>query len=174
MNVWVYSNCDSVELFLNGTSLGSKAFSPAARELGWTVPWASGALVAKGSKGGAVVATDKWTARAPRQGRSDRGPHEHCRGRRDLAYVTAEIQDAAGVTVPTASNSITFAVSGPGKLAGTDNGNPIDLTAYSSPTRQAFNGKALAIVQSTGAAGPIVVTASASGLSAGSVTTNAM
>jgi beta-galactosidase len=92
---------------------------------------------------------------------------------RDLAFVTAVIQDSAGVMVPTASNSITFAVSGPGKLAGTDNGDPIDLTAYSSPTRKAFNGKALAIVQSTGDPGQIVVTATASGLTAGSATTTA-
>jgi beta-galactosidase len=65
--------------------------------------------------------------------------------------------------------SLTFAVSGPGKLAGTDNGDPIDLTAYSSPTRKAFNGKALAIVQSTGS-GQITATATSFGLTAGSVT----
>ena len=75
--------------------------------------------------------------------------------------------------VPTANNSVTFAVSGPGKIAGADNGDPIDLTAYSSPTRKAFSGKALAIVQSTGTPGQIVVTATSSGLTSGSVTTNA-
>jgi beta-galactosidase len=92
---------------------------------------------------------------------------------RDLAYVTAVIQDSTGVMVPTANNNITFAVSGPGKIAGADNGDPIDLTAYSSPTRKAFNGKALLIVQSTGAPGQIVVTATSSGLTSGSVTTTA-
>ena len=91
----------------------------------------------------------------------------------DLAYVTAVIQDSAGATVPTANNSVTFAVSGPGKLVGVDNGDPIDLTAYSSPTRKAFNGKALAIVQSTGSPGQITVTATSSGLTAGSVSTAA-
>ena len=75
--------------------------------------------------------------------------------------------------VPTANNSVTFAVSGPGKLVGVDNGDPIDLTAYSSPTRKAFNGKALAIVQSTGSPGQITVTATSSGLTAGSVSTAA-
>ena len=75
--------------------------------------------------------------------------------------------------VPTAGNSITFAVSGPGRLAGVDNGDPADFTAYSSPTRKAFNGKALAIVQSTGAPGRITVTAASSGVTSGSISTTA-
>jgi beta-galactosidase len=88
---------------------------------------------------------------------------------RDLVFVTADVQDANGVFVPTATSSITFAVTGPGTLAGVDNGNPIDTTAYTSPTRKAFSGKALAIVQSTGQPGEIVVTATSSGLTKGSV-----
>ncbi len=175
VNVWVYSNCDSVELFLNGKSLGSKSFtSSSAASLGWTVPWSSGALVAKGTKGGAVVATDEvdTAGAAAKVGLSVDRMAIAADGW-DLAYVTALIQDAAGATVPTAGNGITFAVSGPGKLVGADNGDPMDFTAYSSPTRKAFNGKALAIVQSTGAAGQITVTAAASGLGTGSVSTSA-
>ena len=175
VNVWVYSNCDSVELFLNGTSLGSKSFtSPNTASLGWTVPWASGALVAKCTKGGTVVATDEVdSAGAAVKVNLAVDRTTIAADGWDLAYVTAVIQDSTGVMVPTANNSITFAVSGPGKIVGADNGDPIDLTAYSSPTRKAFNGKALAIVQSTGAPGQIVVTATSSGLTAGSVTATA-
>jgi beta-galactosidase len=175
VNVWVYSNCDSVELFLNGTSQGSKSFaSNTTASLGWTVTWASGALVAKCTKGGTVVATDEVdSAGAAAKVSLSVDRKTIAADGRDLAFVTAVIQDSAGVMVPTANNSITFAVSGPGKLAGADNGDPIDLTAWSSPTRKAFNGKALAIVQSTGAPGQIVVTATSSGLTAGSVTATA-
>jgi beta-galactosidase len=171
VNVWVYSNCDSVELFLNGTSQGSKSFtSNTTASLGWTVPWASGSLVAKCTKGGTVVATDQVdTASAAAKVNLTVDHTTIAADGRDLAFVTAVIQDSAGVMVPTANNSITFAVSGPGKLAGADNGDPIDLTAYSSPTRKAFNGKALAIVQSTGSAGQITVTATSSGLTQGAV-----
>ena len=173
VNVWVYSNCDSVELFLNGVSQGSKSFtSNTTASLGWTVTWASGSLVAKGTKGGTVVATDEVdTASAAAKVNLTVDHSTIAADGRDLAFVTAVIQDSAGVMVPTANNNITFAVSGPGKLAGTDNGDPIDLTAYSSSARKAFNGKALAIVQSTGAPGQIVVTATSSGLTSGSVTT---
>jgi len=175
VNVWVYSNCDSVELFLNGVSLGSKAFtSSSTASLGWTVPWATGSLVAKGTKGGTVVATDEVDSAGAAAKVNLAVDHTTIAADgRDLAFITAVIQDAAGVMVPTANNSITFAVSGPGKLAGADNGDPIDLTAYSSPTRKAFNGMALAIVQSTGTAGQIVVTATSSGLTSGSVSTTA-
>ncbi|HZL16305.1 MAG TPA: glycoside hydrolase family 2 TIM barrel-domain containing protein, partial [Polyangia bacterium] len=175
VNVWVYSNCDSVELFLNGTSLGSKSFmSSSTASLGWKVPWASGALVAKGTKAGAVVATDEvdTAGAAAKVGLSVDRATIAADGW-DLAYVTAVIQDSVGSMVPTAGSSITFAVSGPGKLAGADNGDPIDLTTYSSATRKAFNGKALAIVQSTGSPGQITVTATSSGLTAGSVSTTA-
>jgi beta-galactosidase len=175
VNVWVYSNCDSVELFLNGTSLGSKSFtSSSTASLGWKVPWASGALVAKGTKAGAVVATDEvdTAGAAAKVGLSVDRTTIAADGW-DLAYVTAVIQDSAGSIVPTAGSSITFAVSGPGKLVGADNGDPIDLTAYSSATRKAFNGKALAVVQSTGSPGQITVTATSSGLTAGSVSTTA-
>jgi beta-galactosidase len=92
---------------------------------------------------------------------------------RDVTFITADVEDAAGVFVPIANNSITFAVTGPGRIAGIDNGNPIDVTAYTSPTRAAFNGKALAIVQSTGQAGPISVSATSSGLTAGSASITA-
>jgi len=175
VNVWVYGNCDSVELFLNGTSQGSKSFaSNTTASLGWTVTWASGALVAKCTKGGTVVATDEVdTASAAAKVNLTVDHTTIAADGRDLAFVTAVIQDSTGVMVPTANNNITFAVSGPGKLAGTDNGDPIDLTAYSSSARKAFNGKALAIVQSTGAPGQIVVTATSSGLTAGSVTATA-
>ncbi len=92
---------------------------------------------------------------------------------RDLAYVTADIQDANGVFAPTATNGVTFAVSGPGKIVGVDNGNAIDTTAYSSLSRNAFSGKVLAIVRSTGSTGQINVTATSSGLTAGSVSVTA-
>jgi beta-galactosidase len=175
VNVWVYSNCDSVELFLSGVSQGSKSFtSSSMASLGWAVPWASGALVAKCTKGGTVVATDEVdTANAAAKVNLAVDRTTITADGRDLAFVTAVIQDSAGVMVPTANDSITFAVSGPGKIAGTDNGDPMDLTAWSSPTRKAFNGKALVIVQSTGAAGQITVTATSAGLTQGTLSTTA-
>jgi len=92
---------------------------------------------------------------------------------KDLSFVTADIQDANGILVPNAANPVSFTISGPGEIVGVDNGNAIDTSSYKGATKNAFSGKALAIVRSTGAAGSIVVSASASGLTAGSVTVSA-
>jgi beta-galactosidase len=89
---------------------------------------------------------------------------------KDLAFVTAGIQDANGITVPTAAVPVSFSVSGPGEIVGVDNGNAIDTSSYKGTTRNAFSGKALAIVRSTGVAGQIVVGASSSGLTPGLIT----
>ena len=89
---------------------------------------------------------------------------------KDMVFITADLQDAIGVFVPTGNNSITFSVSGSGTLVGLDNGDPTDTTSYKGTSRKAFSGKALAMVRATKTAGSIVVSASASGLTAGSVT----
>jgi beta-galactosidase len=173
--VWVYSNCDSVELFLNDKSQGAKSFSSnTTTRLEWNVPWASGTLRAEGKRGGNVVATEEVkTAGNAAQVKLTADRTEIQADGRDLVFVTTDIEDASGVFVPTATNSVAFAVSGPGKIAGVDNGDPTDTTAYTSTTRKAFGGKALAIVQSTGQPGQITVTAISSGLTQGTVSATA-
>jgi beta-galactosidase len=176
VSVWVYSNCDSVELFLNGVSQGSQSFasSPTPTRLVWSVPWAAGTLRAEGKHGDAVLAIQEMKTAGPAAQVALTADRTEIRADgRDLLFVTADIQDESGVFVPSATSSVTFDVSGPGKIVGVDNGNPIDTTAYASTTRSAFSGKVLAIVQSTETPGPITVTATASGLTPGSVSATA-
>ena len=173
VTVFVYSNCTSVELFLNGASLGTKTFSGTARHLEWSVPWASGTLSAKGSINGSVVANDQVVTAGAANKLALSVDRSAIQGDGvDLAYVTTDIRDANGNFVPTANNTVNFSISGPGKLVGVDNGNPISHESYQGTSRTAFNGKCLAIIQSTGA-GTITLTASASGLTGASVNINA-
>jgi beta-galactosidase len=175
VTVYVYSNCDSVELFLNDVSQGSKTFSSSTLHATWSVPWASGTLRAEGKRGGGVVASEEVkTAGQPAQIKLSADRTTIQADGRDLAFITTDIQDANGVFAAAATNSVTFAVSGPGKIVGVDNGNAADTTIYTSLTRNAFSGKVLAIVQSTGDPGQITVSATSSGLAAGSVSTTAM
>ena len=169
VEVWAYSNCDKVELFLNGTSLGSKSMGSSGH-LTWSVPWASGKLQAKGTKGGVVVYDEVVTAGAPSKVvlKPDRTSVKS--DGKDLVYIETNIGDANGVTVPTATNTVNFSIAGPGVIVGVDNGNPISTEPYKANSRKAFSGKCLVIVQTTKNSGDIVVTASSSGLASASVT----
>ena len=174
VTVFVYNNCDSVELFLNNTSQGSKAMTASTLRLEWNVPWASGTLRADCKRGGSVVATDevRTAGAAARVALSADRTTIRADGK-DLVFVTGDIQDANGAIVPSAESSVSFSVSGPGRLVGVDNGNPIDTSSYKGTSRKAFSGKVLAIVQSTGTAGQITVTATSAGLTSTPVTVNA-
>lgn len=68
------------------------------------------------------------------------------------------------LVVPTANNAVVFKIEGEGSLIGTDNGNPSDKTQMKSKQRSAYNGLALAVIQSTEKAGNIHVTAVSQGL----------
>ena len=174
VTIYVYNNCDSVELFLNNVSQGSKAMSASALHAQWSVIWASGTLRADCTRGGAVVASDQvaTAGTAARVALSADRTTINADGH-DLVFITGDIKDANGVNVPSAANSVTFSISGPGQLVGVDNGNPIDTASYKATSRNAFSGKVLAIVRSTGTAGSITVGGSSSGLTAGSVTVTA-
>jgi beta-galactosidase len=166
VTVYAYTNCDSVELFLNDTSLGEKSLSQGgALHLEWNVSFAPGTLRADCKKNGAVAAHDTVTTAGTAAKvalSADRSPI--FADGKDLVFVSADIQDANGVFVPTGDSTLTFSVTGPGVLVGVDNGNPIDTSSYQGPMRKAFNGKALAIVRANTMPGSIVVTATASGL----------
>jgi beta-galactosidase len=64
---------------------------------------------------------------------------------------------------------ISFALSGPGIIAGVDNGNAISHEPYKGTTRSAFSGKALAIIQSTATSGTVTLKATSGTLTSGSV-----
>jgi len=90
--------------------------------------------------------------------------------KQDTALIKASILDSAGRVVPTASNLLSFAVSGQGRLIGVGNGDPSCHEPDKGTTRSAFNGLARALVQATDQAGTIQVRATAPGLNPGSTT----
>ncbi len=154
INVWVHSNCDEVELFLNGKSLERKPMTRLSH-LEWTVPYASGTLLARGFSGGKQIAEMKVeTAGAAAGLRLTADRTEIGADGKDVSVFTAAIVDAEGRTVPTADNEMSFELSGPGKIIGVGNGNPTDHSAdkpvapFTSASRAAFNGFAQVIVQS--------------------------
>ena len=172
--VWAYTNCDSVELFLNGKSLGTKDFSaPYQFHLSWDVPYAPGELRAIGKKAGKVVCkqvihTSGLPARIVMTADRDTIRADG----RDLSYITVKIVDKNGYFVPTASNLVTFQVKGEGRIVGVGNGDELSQESFKANYRRAFNGLCLAIVQSDKTAGEIVITAMSPGLKSGKIVIN--
>ena len=78
--------------------------------------------------------------------------------------IRADVVDAHGVLVPDAANALTFALAGPARLLGTGNGDPTNTQPDHSPTRNAFNGSVVALVQAAGGDGLASLTVSGQGL----------
>jgi beta-galactosidase len=172
--VWCHTNLDSVELFLNGVSLGSKRVERNSH-VEWNVKYAPGALEARGSRNGKVALTEKReTTGAPAKVvlRADR--LQIAADGEDVSVFAVGIADANRRIVPTAGNEITFRVEGPGKLIGLGNGDPSchepdKPASFTEGKRSAFNGLCMAFVQALKQAGGIRVQASSPGLESSSV-----
>jgi len=190
--VLCYSNCDTVELFLNEKSLGVQGYwfprlgmqeqyatfpsrnqalrTTADLHLTWTVPYQPGRLKAVGTKDGKIVVTEQIMTTGEAAAVDlvvDRA--DITADRQDVAHVIVRIMDAQGRVVPTADHEVCFEIQGEGKLIGVDNGNPLSHEDFKSNRRKAFNGLCLAIVQSTGKPGSILIAATSPGLKSGSV-----
>ena len=160
--MWVHSNLPRVELFLNDRSLGERRIARDGHA-SWSVPYAPGRLVARGypDDGAGVAAETVCETTGPAAAillEPDRatigGDGE------DVSLVTVRVVDAAGRTVPTANATITFDVSGVGRLIGLGNGDPSSHEADKGSMRSVFNGLAQAIVQSDGRPGELRIDAS--------------
>ena len=157
--VWVYSNVDEVELFLNGNSLGSQKV-PYLGHVQWKVKFEPGTLEARGSKDGKVVLTEKRETTGPTVAiRLTVDRTEINADGEDIAILKVEALDKEGRPVPTADNLLSFKVSGEGALLGVGNGDPNCQQSDKEPKRSLFNGLAQVIVQSTKRPGEIRVEA---------------
>jgi beta-galactosidase len=160
ISVWVHSNLDSVEVFLNGKSQGAKKVEPLTH-LEWKIPYEPGVLEARGSKNGQVVLTEKreTTGEPASIGMTPERTEINADGE-DVAVLTVEALDKEGRMIPTADYPIHFKVSGDGALIGVGNGDPNCQESDKGSMRSLFNGLAQVIVQSSRSPGKITVEAS--------------
>jgi beta-galactosidase len=170
IDVWVHSNCEEIELFLNGKSIGKKTV-PRLSHVEWKVKYEAGEISAVGFNKGKVAARDKRETTGTPAAillTSDRSPINA--DGQDVALVSVAVVDAGGRVVPTAGNTISFQISGPGQIIGVGNGDPSSHEPDKASARAAFNGLAMAIVQSTQEPGDIQLSATASGLAPARIT----
>lgn len=169
IEVWCHSNCERVELLLNGVPLGARDVAR-NRHVEWRVPYQPGVLEARGYRGGALASIARRETAGPPARLAIVAERNAIAGDgEDCAVVAVHVLDAQGRLAPRADDAISFSVRGPGEIIGVGNGNPTSLEPDKASARRAFNGLAMAIVQARRAPGRIRITASAQGLAPASL-----
>ncbi len=155
IKVHCYTNCDEVELFLNGKSIGRQKAVPNTKLI-WGLIYKPGKLEARGYKAGKLVTKDiVETTTAPAQISLNSDSYQLTADGCDVAVIRVAIKDAKGRIVPTADNLVKFSIEGPGKIIGTGNGDPSSHEPDKASQRKAFNGYCLILVQTDKIAGGI-------------------
>ena len=176
VELWAYSNCDEVELVVNGKKLGRQQM-PKNGHLKWKAVYQPGKVVAYGYKNGkrTMTQTIETTKEAYKTVlKTDR--QELTADGRDVAVVTVEVQDQKGSVVPDACPLLTFTLEGNGRILGAGNGDPMylgedhpkekDCRQFTIP---AFNGLAQVLVQSGEEASTITLRCEGEKLQTGSI-----
>ena len=174
VEVWAYSNCDEVELTVNGKKLGRQPM-PRNGHLKWKAIYQPGKVVAAGYKNGKRILTEKIETTKPAAKivmKTDR--QMITADGRDVSVVTIELHDQNGRLVPDACNTLKFTLEGNGRIIGAGNGDPQymgedhpkdkDCRAFSIP---AFNGLAQVLIQSSREPSALRLTANGDGLKTG-------
>ncbi|QVY65994.1 beta-galactosidase GalB [Polaribacter sp. Q13] len=181
--VYAYTNCDEVELFVNGKSFGKKIkgkdFTEIPSEyhgfkkgmykskyrLSWNVPYQPGDIKVIAYKDGNEVASKQIkTAGTPATIELVADRTEIDADGNDLSFITVKVLDKDGNFCPLADNLINFNISGEGVLAAVGNGDQTSLASFQANNRKAFNGMCLLVVKSTENSGIINITASSDNL----------
>lgn len=167
----IYSNCDSVEVSLNGRSLGERPIAdrllPA---LVWAVPNEAGGVDVVGKKAGAVVARYQLKTIGQPE-RIELSPDRTTlkNDGRQVSTIEVHVVDRAGNRVPDAAQTVTFEVAGAGRLLASGNADLRDSTPVNGSRTTLYDGSAVAVVRSAAGSGTITVRATAPGLTAGEI-----
>ena len=164
IRVMTYSNCDEIELFINGTSCGRQK-NALYEQCSWMVIYQPGTLEAVGyHHGNAVIFEKVETTGAPcKLVLTCEKTSVNCDGQ-DAAVIDVYTIDSNGRFVPTAENLVNFHVRGGANDIGVGNGNPNCHEPDRASQRSLFQGKCQLIVQSNFLSEDIIVTASSAGI----------
>ena len=170
VDVWVYSNAEQVELYLNGALQGVRRKEDKVGHLMWRVAYKPGTLRAVARSAGLVTtsAVVRTTGKPTRIALAPDRSRIRANGD-DLSFVTVTVRDRRGLAVPTAEPLIRFRVSGGARIVGVDNGDEISHTSFQAKQVRLFNGKALVIVRAGRSPGTATLTAEGEGLAPATV-----
>lgn len=169
-SVDVYSSCDSIELFLNGESLGVKKTDRENKnKTTYSISYSPGELKAVGYSKKNNVSSSLQTYSQAKEIKLSADRDVIFADNQDLSYITVKLIDENGLTDWNADNLIQFSVEGPASIIGVGNANPVSLESYTLPQRKAWRGKCLVILKSGDVAGKIILSASSENLKGNSI-----
>ncbi|WP_440906678.1 glycoside hydrolase family 2 TIM barrel-domain containing protein (plasmid) [Catenovulum sp. SX2] len=156
--VEVASNHATVELLLNGRSLGFRSMSESVnRVMRWIVPYQPGTLTARAGFSGQEQQVQLTTTTAPVKLSVTSDKSDLTADAYDVAHLVVQLRDKVGRAVTTDETQVNFEITGPAKLLGVDNGAPDNIQDFQSNKIVTKRGRALAIIQSTKQSGTIRV-----------------
>jgi len=168
VNVVTYNNCETVDLYVNSTKIGTRNSSDSAKNgiMQWTnVPWEAGVIKAVGFKNGKEAATDSIkTAGAPAKIVLKPDHTRLYADGNDASSIEVDIEDAAGNIIPTGTNTVELVITGPGRNLGIASGDWTSTEPFKTTSRKAYRGRALIVIQATRIPGKINLTISSPGL----------
>lgn len=172
IDVWVNSNADEVELFLNGKTLGKKVM-PRNSHLQWQVAYEPGSLKAIATKNGRTYETVMETTGEAHQIVLTPDRNIVTADGKDATVVNVTVLDNKGREVPTANHLVAFSLEGDASIIGVGNGDPSshepDKMGVGDYRRSLFNGKCQMILQAGNDPGKVMVNATSAGLKSATV-----
>ncbi|MCX2486166.1 beta-galactosidase GalA [Pedobacter sp. MR2016-24] len=173
IEVWVNTNADKVELFLNGKSQGQKTM-PRNSHLKWNVPYHPGTLSAIAYKKGKKITAKIETTGSPYRLVLDANRAQVQADGKDVVVVNVTAVDKQGRSVPDVNSSVEFSVQSGLKIIGVGNGDPssheADQCEEGKWKRKLFNGKCQIILQAQKEKGVTRLQAISEGLENGQIT----
>lgn len=155
--IFVYTNYDRAELFLNGVSQGIRekrrdgTLQERYRLMWMDVVYQPGTLrvVALDADGKQIASREKHTAGVPAGLRLEADRTRLKADGKDLGFVTVSLVDAAGNLCPRADQPLEFEVSGEGRFKAVCNGDATSLELFHLPKMRTFSGQLVVIVETT-------------------------
>jgi hypothetical protein len=162
--VEVCSNYSTVELLLNGKSLGYRSMSESPdRLMRWVVPFKAGKLEARAVLGKEKITNCLKTASEPVRMVFSADKTKLEADAYDVSHLVVQLVDKDGIPVQTENINVEFEIDGPVSLLGVDCANHHKHQDFQSNTIETYKGRCLAIIQSTKEAGSVTITAKADG-----------
>jgi MYXO-CTERM domain-containing protein len=173
VDVTTYTNCDSVDLYVNSTKIGSKNLTdfPNMIMVWPSVPWTSGTIKAVGMKGGVQVAVDSInTAGAATKVLLKPDKTALCADGDDVSNIEVNLVDATNNFIYAATDTVQFTLTGAGRSLGIASGDWSSSEPFKATSRKLYHGRVLIVIQSTTTPGTIGLTVSSGTLAPATLT----